>query len=563
MIGSSRTPRRRVAVLLLVCALAGSAALRVAGGADKQGFTHDESISVLAAACHQGDYTRVTAAAQPPFGRWAPASDWKALMRPDQAFCLGEIGRDLARGDIHPPLYFWVLHGWTLAFGVGLWTGVSLNIALAALTGVALFGLARRLFGDPLKAAAVAAVWSFSPAAIRVFAEARQYELVALLAVLFVWQCVRFCYPPTRSPRRDALGLAALAAAGALAQFLFGLVVVAGAVVLSLRLWPSRRGLLAWGLASIGAGYAVFSLVHPEFVLSLRRARAQAAEGAAVLLPGRVEATIDTLAEFLVPPVLARGWVAPAAAVLFIALTALAIWQASRALARRRGAAGDPQPEEEHDGARVSPVAMVLVFAGLAATHAVLFLTFLSPSGAMGFKHLSVVWPFAAFVPVLAIGALPRRARLPAGAAGGALLAAAGAVAALGQYPPRGAAPPLERADAVLIDNVARGVLPRIVWRLPDDTRVFAADQRHLLTHKRDWVTRLERGDVVVQRLPASDPRYGNSPGLGRRVGAAIAARHRLRSLPDPLEPRSVFDLQDPLRSVGVSPRKGPNPARL
>ena len=560
-------PRRRLALLLLVCALAGSTALRVAGGADKQGFSHDESISVLAAACHQGDYTRVTSAAEPPFGRWVPASEWKALMRPDRPFCLGEIGRDLAREDIHPPFYFWLLHGWTLVFGVGLWTGLSLNIVFAALTTLALFGLGRRVLGDPLRAAAVAAVWSFSPAAIRVFAEARQYELLALLSVLFVWQCVRFCDPQTRSPRRDALGLAALAAAGALAQFLFGLVVAAGAALLVARLWPSRRRLLAWGLASIAAGYAVFSLLHPEFLLSLRRAREQAGEGALALLPGRAEATVDTLAELVIPPLLARGWVAYAACALLAGMTALAIRAGSRARMNRRGVAAEPaHGERDRHGARLerlSPPAMALVFAGLAAAHAVLFLSFLSPVGAMDFKHLSSVWPFAAFVPVLAIGALPRRARVPIGAVGGALLAAAGAVAALGHYPAPGPSPALERANAVLIDNVARGVLPRVVWRLRDDTRVFAADQRHLLAHRRDWLDELDRGDVFVGGLPASDPRYGNGPELGRRVAAAISERHRLRALPDPLEPGFVFGLQDPLRSVAASPRPGRKRARM
>ena len=552
--------RRRLALLLLVCALAGSTALRVAGGADKRGFTHDESISVLAAACHQGDYTRLTTTAQPPFGRWVRASDWKALMRPDRALCLQEIGRDLARDDIHPPLYFWLLHGWTLLFGVGLWTGLSLNVVLAGLSALALFGLARRLLGEPLRAAAVAAVWSFSPAAIRVFAEARQYELVALLAVLFVWQCVRFSDPPTRTPRRDAVGLAALAAAGALTQFLFGLVVVAGAALLVVRLWPSRRGLLAWALASIAAGYAVFSLLHPEFLLSLRRARGQASEAAAALLAGRVEVTASTLAEFLVPPLLARGWVAYAACALLAATTVFAVWAGWRA--HRREKARDA-PADEGGGTRLSPAAMVLVFAGLAAAHATLFLAFVSPGGAMGFKHLSVVWPFAAFVPVLALGALPRHARAPVAAIGGALLVAAGTVAALGRFPAPGPPPALERADAVLLDNVARGVLPRVVWRLPDDTRVFAADQRHLLADPSDWLPELERDDVLVSRLPASDPRYGNSPELGRRIARAISERHRLKPLPDPLEPRSVFVLQDPLRPVVGSSKRGRDRGRM
>ena len=551
--------RRRLALLLLVCALAGSTALRVVGGADKQGFTHDESISVLAAACNQGDYTQLTTTAQPPFGRWVPASDWKSLMRPDRALCLTEIGRDLAREDIHPPLYFWLLHGWTLAFGVGLWTGLSLNVVLAGLTALALFALARRVLGDPLRAAGVTAVWSFSPAAIRVFAEARQYELVALLAVLFVWQCVRFSDPPTRTPRRDAIGLAALAAAGALTQFLFGLVVAAGAALLLVRLWPARRGLLAWALVSIAAGYAVFSLLHPEFLLSLRRARGQASEAAAALLPGRAEVTASTLAEFLVPPLLARGWVAYAACALLAAMTLVGVRAAWRA--HRRGAAAG-QADEDH-GARLSPAAMALVFVGLAAAHAALFLSFVSPGGAMGFKHLSVVWPFAAFVPVLAIGTLPRRTRVYVAAIGGVLLVVAGTVAALGRFPAPAVQPALERADAVLLDNVARGVLPRVVWRLPDDTRVFAADQRHLLANPRSWLGELERGDVLVSRLPASDPRYGNRPELGRRVARTISERLRLRPLADPLEPRSVFLLQEPLRRVLDSSRRGRDGRRM
>ena len=92
---------------------------------------------------------------------------------------------------------------------------------------------------------------------------------------------------------------------------------------------------------------------------------------------------------------------------------------------------------------------------------------------------------------------------------------------------------------------------------------MFAADQQRLLAHRQDWLERLRRGDVVVGGLPASDPRYGNNPVLARRIGAVIAARHRLRSLPDPLEPRSVFELQDPVRSVAVSPRNGSKRARM
>jgi hypothetical protein len=545
-------PRRRLALAVLACALLLATGVRVAAGAEKRVLTHDESISYLAAACHQGDYARLTVRTESPYGRWVPASEWKALLRPDRPLCLRQIGRDLAREDIHPPLYFWLLHGWALVFGVGLWTGVALNIALAALTGIALFALARRVLGDPLEGALVAAVWSLSPAAIRVFAEARQYELLALLAVLFVWQCLRFADPPTRSERRDAALLAAAAAAGALTHFLFALVAVAGAGLLVARLWRADRALLAWGIASIAAGYAAFSLLHPEFARSLERGGGQGAAPALDRLFGRLELTVDTLAELVLPPVLAHEPLAAAACAALAAMTALVL---VRGLRTPAGA------EVTRAGrTRFRAVAMPLVFVGLAGAHIVLFLSFVTPGGAMAFKHLSAVWPFAAFVPVLALEALFRRARAPTAAAGGVALAAAGAIAVLGHLPRSETPPALERARGVVLDNVARGVLPRVVWRLPDEARVFAADQRHLLEHPTAWLPELARGDLYVTGLPPSDPRYGNSAERGRRVAAAIARRHRLEPVPESVERARVYRIGGPLRSAHgrAPPDRGP-----
>ena len=510
--------RRRLAVAVLACLLVAAGGLRLAGGADKSGLTHDESISYLAAACHQGDYARITFSAEPPFGRWVAASEWKALLRPDRTLCLGQISRDLSREDIHPPLYFWLLHVWALVFGVGLWTGLSLNVVLATLTGLAVFGLARRVLGDPLEAAGVAGVWSLSPAAIGVFGEARQYELLALLAVLLVWQSLRFADPSTRTPRRDAVGLAVLTAAGALTHFLFSLVVVAAAALLAVGLWRRERRRLAPGLASIAAGYAIFSLAHPGFLLSVRRGRAQAAvEATAELLGARAEATSQTLAEFLLPPGLATGLTGAVALAALAAATCWAIVATLRSTRNRRNAA-----------------AMPLVFVWLAAAHAALFLTFVSPGSGMDFKHLSAVWPFAAFVPVLALGSLPARIRFPLGAAGTAALATAATIASLGQFPASGQTPPpqLERSRRVVLDNVARGVLPRIAWPLRDDALVFAAHQRHLLGHRGAWLDEIGPGTLYVAGLPPSDPRYGNSPALGRRVADVISGRHRLVRIP-------------------------------
>lgn len=97
---------------------------------------------------------------------------------------LGHIGPWL-RHDGHPPLYYWMLHGWISVFGTG-------NTAVRALSGI--FGLAalplvwlagRRLAGR--KGAWVAlTVTALCPYAIRYSTEARMYALVMAL-VLALW----------------------------------------------------------------------------------------------------------------------------------------------------------------------------------------------------------------------------------------------------------------------------------------------------------------------------------------------------------------------------------------
>ena len=145
MVGITPVSRRALAIALLVLAVIAGVGLRAAATAPKESFTHDEAISYIAATCHQGEYQEITFAGRGPYGRWVPAYEWQRLLQPEDRGCLGRIAADLARYDIHPPLYFWLLHGWALLFGVGVWTGTSLNIALAALGTLALFGLARRV----------------------------------------------------------------------------------------------------------------------------------------------------------------------------------------------------------------------------------------------------------------------------------------------------------------------------------------------------------------------------------------------------------------------------------
>jgi len=103
---------------------------------------------------------------------------------------LGRIARD-AGHDIHPPLYYWLLHFWVRAFGsseVGLRSlSALLGVLLVALT----YLLGRRLFGRSVGlAAAFTAV--LSPFQVYYSQEARMYILLALLGAASVYALLRY-----------------------------------------------------------------------------------------------------------------------------------------------------------------------------------------------------------------------------------------------------------------------------------------------------------------------------------------------------------------------------------
>ncbi len=505
MVGITPVSRRALAIALLVLAVIAGVGLRAAATAPKESFTHDEAISYIAATCHQGEYQEITFAGRGPYGRWVPAYEWQRLLQPEDRGCLGRIAADLARYDIHPPLYFWLLHGWALLFGVGVWTGTSLNIALAALGTLALFGLARRVLDDEVPAAAVAFVWAVSPAVVQVFAEARQYELLGLLTILVTWQALRFA-GPEGGRRRDVALLAVATAAGLLTHYHFTIVLGGVAGLLLFQLGRTARPRLLAGLGAMAAGCAAFGLLHPGFWMAFATQRRQAGGFVAEQFPGRLDQVAETLSAFLLPPGAATTVLRWPVAALVVAT---AVWlgvTAGRAALRREPAAGAPA---------------LLMLAWTGGVTVGLYLLFVSHGLAMTPKYLAAAWPFLAFVPVLAAARLPSRGRLTVGALGCALLSALGALAAArinteGEPPAPGAV--VTRADSVVADNVARGIFPRVVWELRPTARVFAAEQRRLLADPGRWNGPVRGRTILVTDLPVSDARYGNSPERGAQL---------------------------------------------
>ncbi len=385
----------RTAVVLLLSALTAGGALRTWLIAAKRTLNHDEAISYLCAAGKQGLYRDCTLKDAPPLGTWVPAAELKSFFEPQRYLCLGRIGRDLADTDIHPPLYFWLLHVWRLLVGLHLWTGPALNVLLAALGGVLLFVVARAILRNELAAAGAVAIWWFSPAVVATCFEARHYDLLALFSIAFVgalWSCVT-----GPAPRRihHWLLLTLTTAGGLLTHYHFGLLPTLAAPWVLLRTRGDPRRLLRV-TAAVAVGAALFVTIHPRFVSSILRARKQAQGFDRADIPVRVQTSLATYAAFFVrgPSV---NWLAhrhwPWISLGVVCSGRLLLWLLFR---HRRG----------KDSAADQMTAYL--FLALATANIGLYIAGLSPKHAMGPQYPAMVWPLLALLIVRVVQTLPR-----------------------------------------------------------------------------------------------------------------------------------------------------------
>jgi hypothetical protein len=498
----------RLPTVILIAALACGALVRLQGIAARDGLTHDEGISYLAATGHQGAFSRLDQTGESPVGVWVPARDWQRFLAPDRFACFSTIGSDLAATDIHPPLYFWLLHVWIWAVGVHLWSGPVLNLLISLGMIVALYRLAYFVFEERLPASLVAFLWGVSPYVAHESLEARPYGLLALFAVLLVWQSLRILDGTTRT-LRSCLLLAAITAGGTLTHYHFAIAAV-GMLLVALAAHRGDRVALVRIALSIAGGCMLFAALHPHFVESFRREQAQAQVFSAAGAAARALEVALSLARSMLPATPGTPGLVVFASLLVVG-----------------GAIAWVRAAGNRDRATRTRLRSVLaLLAWVTGCIAVLYVTFLSPEHAMGPKYLSMTWPLLMFVPVALVWLLtaqqgdapaPRRsARTVVSVSMCAwmlLYAGAQAVAtARGNGPVPRQAELLAGAQAVLVDSVARGVLPRVIWDLSPDTEVLAAPQDAILAGAID-LGRLGSGGWYV-----THPGYGNTEAKRDRV---------------------------------------------
>jgi len=473
----------RLAIFILFISIVIAIALRVAGTSAKTILATDESPSYLNAAGQGCKYYDLVLAERQPISAWVPASAWKKFLRIEQPFCFGEIAHSLSRFDIHPPLYFWLLHLWALIFGIHGWTGPSLNIVISVFSILCLYGLARRVLRNPVEAAVVTFTWALSPAVFHVSFEARHYDLLALVAILFVRQIVRLTDPATEPQRRDHIFLMLVTAAGALTHYYFSIFVAGGGLYALAKLIGQQRKRLLRGIAAVLCGYAVFFLLHPSFYNSFRNEQKEVGVFSNDDFIARLENLLNTFKQFFPMPVSLR----------YILLGAIVIWLLFVFRTRRLF----PFSREID----FTGVHILYFFAWPAAVQIALYLAYLSPQHAALPKHFSLAWPFLAFIPVFILR-LFKKLQIHFTIFFWLLVIVA-AVRGLQYFNDFVASQPnptatLQRASALILDNASMNVLPRIVTKLPDDTPVFVASRDAMQKHPAAWLDHLDSNAVYI-----------------------------------------------------------------
>jgi mannosyltransferase len=168
--------------------------------------------------------------------------------------------------DVHPPLYFWLLHFWRGWSGDGEFGLRYLSALIGTLILPATFILGRRLAGT---AVGIVATWliALSRFAITWSQEMRMYGLAALWAALALWAAARL---GDGGNRRAWLAYVLFMAAGLYTLYLFASVLVVVNLVWLVWIgWRQRRPAV-WG-RWVAAQVAVLALFAPWLVYALGR----------------------------------------------------------------------------------------------------------------------------------------------------------------------------------------------------------------------------------------------------------------------------------------------------
>lgn len=425
----------------------------------KQMPSGDETISFLCASGHQEAYEQVTRH-NPPYGCVSQASSWQDYLRVEhQRF--QHIAHNLTLSDLHPPLYFWMLHYAMRVWSNPLQAGLILNLLLHLCSLLLLHVLFRRLQLSPTAQLLGLALWSLSPAIIGTGLYARQYELLGLCGLGAVFTFI--AYRNNGNYLWWLLHLACLLA-GILTQYLFVYYMPVFALYLLIAEHRTKQAL--WLSGAMVLSLFMLFIIHPGVIqqFALQQSRAQAFNLHEI--PLRLGKTLLAFIQVWLPVLELKPWLMQLSPVKLFGAVALAIVIAGvglRFILRNKNK-GIPHNE--------TPSLITFSRWWLMYTLCLSILPywlFLTPRHAMGGPYLMLVYP-ALLVYMLPF--LQHYTRMVITLTGmGTILWLAGFTRQQNTYFPLTQA--LKQTDVVVVTSADRRGFLRVVNQLPAQTIVY------------------------------------------------------------------------------------------
>lgn len=215
-------------------------------GLSSRGVWTDEAYTLLQATGHGEELKdalhSLSEADTPEF---RGAAYFKSFMRLEQGRGLGDVSRGLLVTDIHPPLYFALIHLWMRVFTDSAVAARAFSL-LAGLVSIPLaYILARELFTEARYGLLAAAGLAVNAFAVRYSQEARSYSLVVGLALLSFIFLLRL---GKGTSRRDLFFWSALNALGLYTHYLFLALILTQVLYIGFA-WRDKPGRLCAGYA--------------------------------------------------------------------------------------------------------------------------------------------------------------------------------------------------------------------------------------------------------------------------------------------------------------------------
>ena len=494
------TSSRNVLIAACIAIVLVFTGLRVFTAAHTAAISHDDAISYLAATGHETDFFYDQAGL---VGRWLPASQLKAYTSVGERWDFKQIKNDLVEHDVHPPLYFWLLHVWVVLVGVSAAAGPLLNCLIFPLTVVLVYQFVRRSTGGRVPAAMACALLAASPVALDITTATRQYELLMLFSAAIYFLGYRIATKTRPSPLDYAL-LTLTAFAGELTHYYFVFPIASVFVLIAYRERRLSRRLLAT-TAALAAAVLMFLIAMPRFYIQFLNQHDRKAGFDWYVIPERIERIGQTMVDFL-------GWHQdwPFWPGVIVLLMLFAAYPAYLFTGRNR-----------HTTAIERIAWHYLLF--IAGIIFLLYSAEATSAHAMAPRYLASLVPLIAVVGALMLDRLRRRNAWLAAAIIGLFCANAAWV-----FIPQGAQPlavPSDVAGArrIVIDSPARGVIFRDLINIGPDKQIYMAFRRNLVRYDTGWNERLRAGDIIIL-----DDGYSNALFPRALLEWKIKAGHRM-----------------------------------